>query len=261
MQNADQAFFGRVSDDRSSQPDTKINPGNTTRNSMDDKSRFDYDILIVESSEFLRDCLARGANGFAASKAASFASLAELLRYHPRQMPTVVLFSILSLTDEQIDSEFALLPEIDPGLRTMVLAPTDNLNMALTALTKGANGYISMTADFDIVFQALRFVGAGGTYIPAQFLLAGRQDDPGADTGASSGAITGREASVIRAIREGKPNKVIAYELNMCESTVKVHVRNIMKKLKAKNRTEVAIKGEKATPWRFRNMALERDSH
>jgi DNA-binding NarL/FixJ family response regulator len=34
-------------------------------------------------------------------------------------------------------------------------------------------------------------------------------------------------------------NKLIAYELSMCESTVKVHVRNIMKKLKATNRTQV----------------------
>jgi len=46
---------------------------------------------------------------------------------------------------------------------------------------------------------------------------------------------------VVRALCRGKANKVIAYELNMCESTVKVHVRNIMKKLKAKNRTEVAV--------------------
>jgi DNA-binding NarL/FixJ family response regulator len=36
----------------------------------------------------------------------------------------------------------------------------------------------------------------------------------------------------------------IAYDLNMCESTVKVHVRNILKKLKAKNRTDVAIKAQ-----------------
>ena len=34
---------------------------------------------------------------------------------------------------------------------------------------------------------------------------------------------------------------MIAYDLNMCESTVKVHVRNIMKKIKARNRTEVAV--------------------
>jgi len=44
-----------------------------------------------------------------------------------------------------------------------------------------------------------------------------------------------------KALRRGKANKVIAYELNMRESTVKVHVRNIMKKLKARNRTEVAF--------------------
>jgi DNA-binding NarL/FixJ family response regulator len=46
----------------------------------------------------------------------------------------------------------------------------------------------------------------------------------------------------VEGIRRGKPNKIIAYELNMCESTVKVHVRAIMKKLKATNRTEVAFK-------------------
>jgi DNA-binding NarL/FixJ family response regulator len=45
---------------------------------------------------------------------------------------------------------------------------------------------------------------------------------------------------VIDALRRGKPNKIIANELNMRESTVKVHVRNIMKKLNATNRTQVA---------------------
>ena len=57
-----------------------------------------------------------------------------------------------------------------------------------------------------------------------------------------SGGVTARELAVVRAIQHGKSNKVIAYELGMCESTVKVHVRRVMKKLKAKNRTEVAIK-------------------
>ena len=57
-----------------------------------------------------------------------------------------------------------------------------------------------------------------------------------------TGLLTSRELAVTRAIQKGKSNKIIAYDLNMCESTVKVHVRNIMKKLKAKNRTDVAIK-------------------
>jgi len=46
----------------------------------------------------------------------------------------------------------------------------------------------------------------------------------------------------VRAIQQGKSNKVIAYELNMCLSTVKVHVRNVMRKMGAKNRTDVAMK-------------------
>ena len=49
-------------------------------------------------------------------------------------------------------------------------------------------------------------------------------------------------SGVLRSYSLAKPTKVIAYELGMCESTVKVHVRRIMKKLNAKNRTDVAIK-------------------
>ena len=60
------------------------------------------------------------------------------------------------------------------------------------------------------------------------------------DTLGISGAVTARELAVVRAIQHGKSNKVIAYEFGMCESTVKVHVRRVMKKLRAKNRTEVA---------------------
>ena len=54
--------------------------------------------------------------------------------------------------------------------------------------------------------------------------------------------FTARQAEVVEALRRGKANKIIAYELHLRESTVKVHIRNIMKKLKATNRTEVAFK-------------------
>lgn len=55
-------------------------------------------------------------------------------------------------------------------------------------------------------------------------------------------SFTARQSAVAEGLRRGKANKIIAYELNLCESTVKVHIRNIMKKLGATNRTEVAYK-------------------
>ena len=59
---------------------------------------------------------------------------------------------------------------------------------------------------------------------------------------ATSTGSSVRQFAVADALRRGKANKIIAYELNMSESTVKVHIRNIMKKHKATNRTEAAFK-------------------
>jgi DNA-binding NarL/FixJ family response regulator len=46
---------------------------------------------------------------------------------------------------------------------------------------------------------------------------------------------------VLQRLWQGKQNKMIAYDLDMCESTVKVHIRHIMKKLNAHNRTQVVL--------------------
>jgi Response regulator containing a CheY-like receiver domain and an HTH DNA-binding domain len=51
-----------------------------------------------------------------------------------------------------------------------------------------------------------------------------------------------RQRDVLRLLKEGKPNKIIAYELGMAEATVKVHIRVLMRKLNAQNRTQVVLK-------------------
>ncbi len=54
--------------------------------------------------------------------------------------------------------------------------------------------------------------------------------------------FTERQLAVARALQRGDANKIIAYDLGLCESTVKVHIRNIMRKLKATNRTQAAFR-------------------
>ncbi len=200
-------------------------------------------ILIVERNAFLRDCLVRSTAHHWSGLVAGCASLTDFAQAASNARSTVVLLSVLSLNEDEADAEMAMLAAIEPPVRSMILARTDDLNEALAALGQGANGYISMSAGFEVFVQALRFVGAGGTYVPAQCLLAARQTSASTPEAPAASGITSRELAVIQAIRQGKPNKVIAYELNMCESTVKVHVRHIMKKLQARNRTDVAIKG------------------
>jgi DNA-binding NarL/FixJ family response regulator len=156
--------------------------------------------------------------------------------------PKVVILSLIEASHEASIGALRVLSELARGVPVIVLASVNDAELARTVVRHGAKGYIPVAMGFDIAIEAVRFVLAGGTYVPMDCLLAG---PPGGESSSqSSNTMTGRELAVIRAIQQGEPNKLIAYHLNMCESTVKVHVRNVMKKLEAKNRTEVAIKAQ-----------------
>jgi len=103
----------------------------------------------------------------------------------------------------------------------------------------GARGYIPTSVGLPVAIGAISLVRAGGVFVPASILLAQKASP---DASPVQQLLTERQAAIATALSRGKANKIIAYELNLSESTVKVHVRNIMKKLQARNRTEVAYK-------------------
>jgi DNA-binding NarL/FixJ family response regulator len=74
--------------------------------------------------------------------------------------------------------------------------------------------------------------------VPAGNVLEGRDRH---EQPAGPSALTERQMKVVEAVSHGFANKQIAYKLKMSENTVKVHLRHIMKKLNARNRTEIAI--------------------
>jgi DNA-binding NarL/FixJ family response regulator len=120
---------------------------------------------------------------------------------------------------------FKILSQVAPRIPIIVLAYNNDAEMAKTAICHGAKGYIPVTLQFEIAIEAVRFVLAGGTYVPIDFLLMSSLPRDPSEALQATGGVTARELAVVRAIQRGKSNKVIAYELGMCESTVKVHVR------------------------------------
>jgi DNA-binding NarL/FixJ family response regulator len=123
----------------------------------------------------------------------------------------------------------------------IVLADAEELGQIVEALEQGVRGYIPTSVSLAVAIEAMRLVRAGGVYAPVSCLVPANRNSECRSAVKQPGDIfTARQAAVVKALRKGKANKIIAYELNMRESTVKVHVRNIMKKLSAKNRTEVA---------------------
>ena len=157
-----------------------------------------------------------------------------------------------------VQSALELLRVRLPEALTVVLADRDDVAEVNRALAHGVRGYIPTSVECGVAVAALRLISAGGTFVPPDALRAttAKPDDQpeGERQRRSDGLdLTPRELSVIDLLREGKPNKLIAAQLDMQESTVKVHVRNILKKLNAKNRTHAAfvanrILGKNAEP-------------
>ncbi len=200
-------------------------------------------VALVERRPFLRECIGRSIQSAFAFPVVTFSTLADLGGSGGDGAPALVILSLIEASREGWANALKDLSEDVSGRPVVTLASDNDLDLARAAIRHGAKGYIPVTMGFDIAVEAIRFVLVGGTYAPTDYLLAA--DPPSAAPARPaqpSGLLTSREVTIVGAIKQGKSNKVIANELNLCESTVKVHVRNVMQKLSAKNRTEVAMK-------------------
>jgi DNA-binding NarL/FixJ family response regulator len=199
-------------------------------------------VVIVESRIFLRECIQRSIQSALSIPVETLTSFSELDDRRTIESARLVIISLDETDAQESVKALSIISDLAPSLPTIVLSSKYNFEVMRAVIGYGAKGYIPMTMGFEIAVEAVRFVLAGGTYVPVECLLSAIPSAVAPSRPSVSGAITSRELAVVRAIHQGKPNKIIAYELNMCESTVKVHVRHIMKKLRAKNRTDVAIK-------------------
>lgn len=163
---------------------------------------------------------------------------------HPQVAAIMLHLGGRRLSDAGVAEAITRLTAASGDTPVIVLADTDDLLQILRALECGARGYIPSSVGIDVCVEVINLVLAGGIFVPVSSVLGMRKlIDAGGDPASPMARLfTRRQEEVARALRRGKANKIIAYELNLRESTVKVHIRNIMKKLNATNRTEVAYK-------------------
>ncbi len=205
-------------------------------------------LLILDKRALDRECITQSIQARDAGlDVQAFSTAIEWKNEEKRHPPLcVIILSIggRKVGDPETLSELAEVTAQFPRVPVVVLGDSDELDQILLALEKGARGYIPTTVGISVCMEAVSLAMAGGTFVPASSVLSNRiaLGQQSQAPRPMAGLFTQRQEEVARALRRGKANKIIAYELNMRESTVKVHIRNIMKKLKATNRTEVAFK-------------------
>jgi len=150
---------------------------------------------------------------------------------------------LLDLNMKGMDG-LAVLKAIKAGgseARVIMLTVSDSEEDVVGALRAGADGYLLKDMEPEGILKQLADAAEGHLAISPQLteLLARalRQDAQPS----RSARLTQRENQILQLIRTGKSNKMIAREIDITEGTVKVHVKNLLKKLNLRSRVEAAV--------------------
>jgi DNA-binding NarL/FixJ family response regulator len=162
---------------------------------------------------------------------------------------TVVLFD-LDMPDCRGRNALAEMIQAAQGTPVVVVSASENPSDILNAIDTGARGYILKSSSIEAFRHALPLVLCGETFIPIPVTglgaLAQCERAPIRPTATSQPPgngpfFTQRQLEVARLLVQGRSNKQIANQLGVFEGTVKVHVRDIARKLGVNNRTQAAI--------------------
>jgi DNA-binding NarL/FixJ family response regulator len=192
-------------------------------------------ILIVDDHPLLREGVAAVLAGQPdMALAGEAANGVDALAQYRRLRPDVTLMDLQMPDASGIEAIQSIRNEF-PAARIIVLTMYDGDVQATRALRAGASGYLLKNTLRKELVDAIRLVHAGHRRIPPEIavVLAEHQGDD---------ALTAREVDVLRRVAAGRSNKIIADDLGISEGTVKTHMKSILSKLAADDRTHaVAI--------------------
>jgi NarL family two-component system response regulator LiaR len=129
-----------------------------------------------------------------------------------------------------------------PATRVVIVTMIDLEEEVLAALAAGADAYCLKTSEPERIVDAVRIASEGGAYFDAQIAhLVLAQFSPASADRSKPTPLTPRETQILREIADGRANAEIAEALHIGLGTVKGHIRDILEKLSALDRTHAAV--------------------
>ncbi|HLO64907.1 MAG TPA: response regulator transcription factor [Azonexus sp.] len=132
-----------------------------------------------------------------------------------------------------------------PDVNVLMLTVSEDAQDLMEALRAGASGYLLKNIETDMLVDAIRKAAQGESIVSQQMtakLIQGVRNPPRPEPGTvERDRFSPRERDILASLAQGESNKEIARKLDLAESTVKIHVQNIFKKLNMSSRVQVAL--------------------
>ncbi|MBF1166125.1 MAG: response regulator transcription factor [Dechloromonas agitata] len=132
-----------------------------------------------------------------------------------------------------------------PDVNVLMLTVSEDAQDLMEALRAGACGYLLKNIETDTLVDAIRKAAQGESVVSQQMtakLIQGVRNPPRVESAAvERDRFSPRERDILASLAQGESNKEIARRLDLAESTVKIHVQNIFKKLNMSSRVQVAL--------------------
>lgn len=168
----------------------------------------------------------------------------EALRKAAALEPDVILLDNHLPGVNGVDAVPALLAAV-PGVKLLMLTVSEDASDLAAALRAGAHGYLLKTIDGDALSAAIHRAVRGEHVIAdemtGKLVAVFKGGGPAPVPASPLDGLSPREGEILRAIGRGASNKEIARELDIAESTVKIHVQHLLRKLDVTSRVQLAV--------------------
>jgi DNA-binding NarL/FixJ family response regulator len=162
-----------------------------------------------------------------------------LLAQHGPALLAIIDFWLADGTTAELVTQ---LRQRSPTTALLVLSGDDDPNVAALVKSCGAHGFVHKQQPPEVFAQAVEEVLKGGSWYPAQAAGAMRSSMRELPVTPVELGLSPRQGEILQLVLQGMPNKRIAQNLALSESTVKEHVTGILQKLGVTNRVEAITK-------------------
>lgn len=144
------------------------------------------------------------------------------------------------------------LKTVFPQSRLVMMSESEDQNDIIDAFNLGATGYITKLSPDSLIINALHLILDGNSYVPPAVLKGLKKTVRAAGEGRilthtlpNGKNLTFRQSQVLQHLSNGLSNKQIAYEMNVSEATVKLHINALLRHLHVENRTKAVVTAQR----------------